>query len=107
MPKLTEAQRRAVRACFQASSWDWVPLVELLNLLTADGDASTSLGDCIAAGCIEYDEEYDLVRITWNGRVAAGLPACVFPDFSKQSAALTREQRFALLRRTGWFKRGG
>jgi hypothetical protein len=86
---------------------DWVPLTDLLNLLTADSDASVTVGDCIAAGWLEFDSELDVVRTSWRGRAAAGLPACVFPAITDaQAAVLTRKQRLALLRRTAWFKRG-
>lgn len=86
----TEAQQRAIHACFAISSWDWIPLTELLRAMAADSDGveasqarAAAIGSCVAAGWLEYDDELDVVRVTANGRMAAGLPVCVFPVFNR------------------------
>jgi hypothetical protein len=69
----TGPQRRAILACFQLSTWDWVRLADLLRALVTDSEALDAIGGCIARGWLDYDIEFDVVRTNSHGRDAAGL----------------------------------
>ena len=51
---MTEAQRRAILACFRLSTWDWVRLADLLRALATDSEAldARSVAASLKAGSI-------------------------------------------------------
>jgi hypothetical protein len=80
---MIEAQKRVVLACWQAHSWDWVPVDDLWD---AD-EAADAIPKAVAAGWLLYDERRHAVRTTVRGRLASGLPLCSFPRRFDRSAS--------------------